>query len=543
MCTCKTFICVLVIILAIIIYRSNHPKTAELTTWNEHMLRRDELSNWLIQLNKQDSALPPLTIKRKIHAASTRFQQEKNKLFQIDVSGFNKVISINKTDMTAWVESSCNMEYLIDTLLPYNLMPKVVPEFKHITVGGAVQGIGIESTSFKYGLFHDIATKYEILLTNGSVINVTHEIFPNIFYAIPGSLNTLAIVIAVEISVIHAKPWVLVEYKNVDGINVLYNALRSSHRKYMDENDFFEIIRHRNDNNKFVQILGTFKDEKDEKYSAFDMSNYWHELYYRHVFNIVSNTDVGYEYIKIRDYLFRHDRASFWAGTQAMYVPNHILFRFVAYWMMDSKRMFKYRNRRYNASKPRNEEWLEHKMSVHDYIIADHKFLEFYHLVDKHYNNGYLWFCFVYVDDNDARDKYNIFTKINSKSNLAINIGVYLENNHKTWYETFDTYHGLEMFLCNDNAGISWYYAPSYLSEQQFWECYDSDKYNQIRNELNANLPNIYSKVGKIGSKYKNIKQGFDLDWDEIDPYETHNNWFKIAIEYVSCSWSAIFDS
>ena len=49
-----------------------------------------------------------------------------------------------------------SMEEITDFLL--NLKPKpymlpVTPEFKHITIGGAVNGLGIESSSCKYGLF------------------------------------------------------------------------------------------------------------------------------------------------------------------------------------------------------------------------------------------------------------------------------------------------------------------------------------------------------------------------------------------------------
>ena len=34
-------------------------------------------------------------------------------------------------------------------------MPAVVPQLKSITLGGAVAGVGIEATSFRYGLVHD----------------------------------------------------------------------------------------------------------------------------------------------------------------------------------------------------------------------------------------------------------------------------------------------------------------------------------------------------------------------------------------------------
>ena len=45
------------------------------------------------------------------------------------------------------------MESLCAHLLPLGLLPRVVPEFRQITIGGAVMGLGIESSSFRHGLF------------------------------------------------------------------------------------------------------------------------------------------------------------------------------------------------------------------------------------------------------------------------------------------------------------------------------------------------------------------------------------------------------
>ena len=50
------------------------------------------------------------------------------------------------------------------------LSPAVVPEFKSITVGGAYVGIGIASSSFKFGLVHENIIEAEVLLADGSIV-------------------------------------------------------------------------------------------------------------------------------------------------------------------------------------------------------------------------------------------------------------------------------------------------------------------------------------------------------------------------------------
>ncbi|CAK9037614.1 Diminuto-like protein [Durusdinium trenchii] len=50
-----------------------------------------------------------------------------------------------------------------------------VPELDDLTVGGLLMGCGIESTSWKYGMFNEICVAYEIVTAGGEVLKVTEE--------------------------------------------------------------------------------------------------------------------------------------------------------------------------------------------------------------------------------------------------------------------------------------------------------------------------------------------------------------------------------
>ena len=54
-------------------------------------------------------------------------------------------------------------------------MPTVVPQLKSITIGGAIAGIGIESSSFKYGFVHETVQELEILLPDGTIVVATRR--------------------------------------------------------------------------------------------------------------------------------------------------------------------------------------------------------------------------------------------------------------------------------------------------------------------------------------------------------------------------------
>ena len=51
-------------------------------------------------------------------------------------------------------------------------MPAVVPQLKTITLGGAVAGVGIESSSHRHGLVHDTMLELDVLLGDGRVVDL-----------------------------------------------------------------------------------------------------------------------------------------------------------------------------------------------------------------------------------------------------------------------------------------------------------------------------------------------------------------------------------
>src|SRR5215469_2409260 len=66
---------------------------------------------------------------------------------QLDVSAFGHVLSVDPVRRTAWVGGMTTYEDLADATIRHQLMPKVVPQLKTITLGGAITGLGIEPTS------------------------------------------------------------------------------------------------------------------------------------------------------------------------------------------------------------------------------------------------------------------------------------------------------------------------------------------------------------------------------------------------------------
>ncbi len=107
----------------------------------------------------------------------------------LDVSGLTGVIDVDMIAGTADVQGMCTYEDLVDVTLPRGLIPYVVPQLRTITLGGAVTGLGIESTSFRNGLPHESVLEMDVLCGDGEIRTVRPG--DDLFDAFPNSYGSL----------------------------------------------------------------------------------------------------------------------------------------------------------------------------------------------------------------------------------------------------------------------------------------------------------------------------------------------------------------
>src|SRR5947208_1587830 len=118
----------------------------------------------------------------------------------LDVSPFGRVLNVDPGARTAVAGGMTTYEDLADATLAHGLMPLVVPELKTITLGGAVTGLGVESTSLRNGLPHESVTALEILTGDGRVIIATEaNEHGALFRGFPNSYGTLGYALSLTI--------------------------------------------------------------------------------------------------------------------------------------------------------------------------------------------------------------------------------------------------------------------------------------------------------------------------------------------------------
>src|SRR5207248_1241703 len=92
---------------------------------------------------------------------------------RLDVRALDEVLEVDPGSRTCTAEAGATFERVVEATLRHGLVPIVVPELKSITVGGAVSGCSLESTSFRHGGFHDTCLEYDVLTASGERLTCT----------------------------------------------------------------------------------------------------------------------------------------------------------------------------------------------------------------------------------------------------------------------------------------------------------------------------------------------------------------------------------
>ena len=228
---------------------------------------------------------------------------------RLDVSAFTSVISIDTEARVAEVGGMTTYEDLVAATLRHGLMPPVVPQLRTITLGGAVTGLGIESSSFRNGLPHESVEEMEILTGSGQVVVARRDNeHRDLFYGFPNSYGTLGYALRLRIQLEPVRPYVHLRHLRFTDAAAAMAALEQicADRTHDGETvDFVDgVVFARNE---LYLTLGTFTDRAPwtSDYTGTD-------IYYRSIPRY-AGPGPG-DYLTTHDYLWRWDTDWFWCS-------------------------------------------------------------------------------------------------------------------------------------------------------------------------------------------------------------------------------------
>jgi FAD/FMN-containing dehydrogenase len=216
----------------------------------------------------------------------------------IALDDFNHVLSLDEQAQTVEVEGLITYEKLVAFTLSRGYLPTVSPELKHITVGGAIVGIGIESTCFRHGFVHDGLLEADVFLPDGRIVTCSADNeYSDLFAGLPNSYGTLGYILRAKLRLLPAKDYVQVDNRRFDSLQQYFEAMEQAAGEA--ENDFVEGIFYSAD--EFYLTTGRLRDEAPRTM----------DIYRDHIYYKLLRADTSF-YLDTYDYIFRYDPDWFW---------------------------------------------------------------------------------------------------------------------------------------------------------------------------------------------------------------------------------------
>mmetsp|Transcript_11811 Transcript_11811/g.13613 ORF Transcript_11811/g.13613 Transcript_11811/m.13613 type:complete len:548 (+) Transcript_11811:97-1740(+) len=416
------------------------------------------------------------------------------------------ILEFDDVKKTIRVEPMVNMGMISHFLIPKGYTIPVLPEMDDLTVGGLMMGVGIETSSHKYGLFNDTVIEAEIILADGSVVKCSKEKNSDLFDALPWSYGTLGFLASVTIQCIPCKPYVRVEYIPCENWKESTEIFQRECLKEGEEgHDFVEALMYTRD--KMVIMPARFVDASEVESSKMNSIGLWYKpWFYKHVEGLFGGGK-RVEYIPLRHYFHRHTKSIFWELEEIIPIGNHPLFRFLFGWAVPPKVSFL---KLTQTAKIR--EIYEKAHVIQDMLVPFSKMDEALDVFEKEYGIYPLWICpYRAYDYTNAKNPHRCFLKkpkelLPGKDyEMYVDLGAYgipRAVKDKQPFDIVKCSRTVEKYV-HDVHGFQMLYATSYMDRDEFRQMFDHTFYDQMKKKYDPTgaFPEVYAKVCKKAMK------------------------------------------
>ena len=440
----------------------------QFTTIDEHRERVERLAAAL-----RSSAGPVRLHKRTSNLFRPRQAADR---VLLDGTTLDHVIAIDRMARTAQVEGMTTYADLVDATLPHGLAPAVVPELKSITVGGATTGLGIESSSFRFGLVHETAAELDVLVADGRVVHCSPTEHADLYFGFPNSYGSLGYATRLAVRLIPVTPFVHLRHERFEDPGRYFAAIAAECAE--PTCDYLDGVFFGPDD--FVLTRATLVGQPPTGAAVSDytwMQQYWRSLRRR-----------ADDYLTVRDYLWRWDTDWFWCSRNvgAHLAPVRLLagprlLSSVTYQKI-MRAGQRYPLKALERLRPRTESVIQDV----DIPLADAASF----LAQLHAGVGItpVWVCPFKV----TSDRYPLYRL--RTDTPYVNFGFWDTVRSE---EDDGHYNAIVEQLVARHGGKKSLYSRSTFDEGAFWSMYDRRAYDALKREYDptGRLPGLYEKT------------------------------------------------
>ncbi|QBQ55451.1 FAD-binding oxidoreductase [Nitrosococcus wardiae] len=239
-----------------------------------------------------------IRIKKRTTSNLFRYQGRQPEATKVvSLQDFNHILHLDRHAQTLEVEGLTTYEQIVDETLAHGFLPTIAPELKHITIGGATVGIGIESAGYRYGFVHDGLMEADVLLPEGRIITCTADnAYSDLFHALPNSYGTLGYILRAKIKLIPAKPYVQIRHTQFNQVHDYLEAMKKAVE--LAQANFIEGL--------FYNPHELYLTEANFTKSAPQLDDIYQNIYYK------TARQKAEMFLPTKQYIFRYDPDWFW---------------------------------------------------------------------------------------------------------------------------------------------------------------------------------------------------------------------------------------
>lgn len=396
----------------------------------------------------------------------------------LDVRDFCSVIGVDTERQAVEVEGMTTYEALVDATLAHQCMPTVVPQLKSITIGGAVSGIGIESSSFRYGLPHEGIQEMDILLGHGEVVTCTSDNeHRDLFHAMPNSYGTLGYILRLRATTLAVKPFVALQHIRMRDSAEFFDTMAAW---CASDADFVDGVVF--EDGEHYLTVGHLVDE-----APYTSDYTYQNIYYR---SIRERTE---DFLTIYDYLWRWDTDWFWCSKN-LFAQNPVARRLLGRKRLNS--VFYTRVMRFNSRWKITRTFNRVVGNRPESVIQDvdipienaPAFLEFFH---REIGIKPIWVCPI---GHLNRESWYPFYPMDPEK-LYVNFGFWDTVANRRKLEPGHFNRMIEEKV-EELKGIKSLYSDCYFPEADFWRIYNGPTYRDLKQRYDPEnrLKDLYEK-------------------------------------------------
>lgn len=421
--------------------------------------------------------------------SSNLFRSRRKRGARVDMSALNRVIAIYPDAMEADVEALITYERLVAELLPHGWLPAVVPELKTITLGGAISGGGIESSSFRHGFVHETISEMDILVGTGEVVTVAPDgPHADLYRGFPCTYGCLGYVLRARIRLIRAGSNVHLKHSHFTQWRLLVPLLNEVCSKGRAEGtpDFIDAVVFGPDDSVLTtatMISGSVPYRSD--YSG-------QRIYYK---SLIERRE---DYLSTAGYIWRWDTDWFWCA-RAFGVEVPIIRRLLgAFDLLNSGFYWRLRSflgrsgllRAVNCCKPR--EWV-----IQDVEIPINRAAEFIDFFIRDIGLFPFWVCPAQSPSDRHPERYPFTSYATDPDTLYLNFGFWGGVQQK---QTPSHHNRLIEAKVTELGGKKSLYSEAFYERREFDAIYGGEAYARLKDRYDPDrrMGDLFDKVVRL---------------------------------------------